>query len=34
MLFCGMAIGHVDESAAINTLVSERMPLDMWAKFL
>jgi nitroreductase len=34
MLFCGMAIGHVDESAAINTLVSERMPLDMWAKFV
>jgi nitroreductase len=34
MLFCGMAIGHVDESAAINTLVSERMPLEMWANFL
>lgn len=34
MLFCGMAIGHVDESAPINTLKSERMPLDMWAKFV
>ena len=34
MLFCGMAIGHVDETAAINTLVSERMPLEMWAKFV
>jgi len=34
MLFCGMAIGHVDESAPINTLMSDRMPLDMWAKFV
>jgi hypothetical protein len=34
MLFCGMAIGHVDEAAPINTLVSERMPLDMWTKFV
>ena len=34
MLFCGMAIGHVDEAAPINTLVSERMPLDMWTRFV
>jgi len=34
MLFCGMSIGHVDESAPINALKSERMPLDMWAKFV
>ncbi len=34
MLFCGMAIGHVDESAPINGLTSDRMPLDMWAKFV
>ena len=34
MLFCGMAIGHADRSAPVNTLVSERLPLDKWAKFL
>ncbi len=34
MLFCGMAIGYPDGSAPINTLVSERMPLDEWATFL
>ena len=34
MLFCGMSVGHVDESAPINSLKSERMPLDMWAKFI
>jgi nitroreductase len=27
MIFCGMAIGYADESAAVNTLVSERAPL-------
>jgi nitroreductase len=34
MLFCGMAIGHADESAPINSLVSERMPLHDWARFM
>ena len=34
MLFCGMSVGHVDEAAPINSLRSERMPLDMWAKFV
>lgn len=34
MLFCGVAIGHVDESAPINTLRSERMPLEQWATFV
>jgi len=34
MLFCGMAIGYADWSAPVNTLVSERMPLDAWATFL
>ena len=34
MLFCGMAIGHADRDAPINTLVSERMPLDQWATFV
>ena len=31
MIFCGMAVGHADESAPINTLVSERAPLAEWA---
>jgi nitroreductase len=34
MLFCGVAIGHVDESAPINTLRSERMPLENWTTFV
>jgi len=34
ILFCGMAIGHRDESAAVNSLNSERRPLKEWAKFL
>jgi nitroreductase len=31
MLFCGMAIGYRNPSAPVNTLVSDRMPLDSWA---
>lgn len=34
MLFCGMAIGRADLEAPINSLVSERMPLEQWATFL
>lgn len=34
LLFCGMAIGHADPDAPINSLVSERMPLDDWATFV
>ena len=34
ILFCGMAIGYRDESAAVNSLKSERRPLKDWAKFL
>ena len=34
MLFCGMAIGHKDQEASVNTLVSDREPLDVWTKFL
>jgi nitroreductase len=34
MLFCGMAIGHADRSAPINSLRSERLPLDEFARFL
>jgi nitroreductase len=34
ILFCGMAIGYKNEDAAVNSLKSERRPLDQWAKFL
>jgi nitroreductase len=34
LLFCGMAIGHADEDAAINSLRTERMPVDEWATFV
>lgn len=34
ILFCGMAIGHRDENAVVNSLKSERRPLKEWAKFL
>ena len=34
LLFCGMAIGHAHPDAAVNTLESERMPLDDWATFV
>ena len=34
LLFCGMAIGHADPDARVNSLVSERMPLDAWATFV
>ena len=31
MIFCGMSIGHADESAPINSLDSERAPMPEWA---
>lgn len=34
LLFCGMAIGHADPDAPVNSLESERMPLDEWARFV
>ena len=34
MLFCGVAIGHADAEAPVNSLRSERMPLDEWARFV
>ena len=34
MLFCGMAIGVRDTSKPVNDLRSERMPFDMWGRFL
>lgn len=34
MLFCGMAIGHANPDAPVNSLVSDREPLDVWTKFV
>ncbi len=34
MLFCGMAIGYKDDNEAVNSLYSDREPLDVWASFL
>ncbi len=34
MLFCGMAIGHKNPDAPVNSLVSDREPLDVWAKWV
>ncbi len=33
-IFCGMAIGHEDTDHPINTVVSQREPLDVFAKFV
>lgn len=34
MLFCGMAIGHVDDTAPVNRLQTRRMPREHWATFV
>lgn len=34
MMFCGMAVGYPDKNEAVNTLVSDREPLENWAQFL
>ena len=34
MFFCGMAIGHRDESAPINRLRTDRAPQDEWLRFI
>jgi len=34
ILFCGMAIGYRDNNAIINSLKSDRRPLNEWAKFV
>lgn len=34
MLFCGMAVGYADPDEPVNTLVSDREPLEAWATFL
>ena len=33
-MMLGMAIGHADPDAPVNSLVIERMPLDQWATFV
>jgi hypothetical protein len=34
MLVCGMSLGHADPSAIENSLVTEREPVSVFAKFL
>ncbi len=34
MLFCGVAIGHANAEAPVNTLVADREPLEQWAIFV
>lgn len=34
ILFCGMCIGYRNENHKVNSLKSERRPLEDWAKFL
>tara|TARA_Y100000768_G_C23979229_1_gene684783 strand:- start:743 stop:1396 length:654 start_codon:yes stop_codon:yes gene_type:complete len=34
ILFCGMAIGYRNKDALVNSLKSERRPINQWAKFL
>jgi len=33
-IFCGMAIGHADRDQPINSLVSDREPLEVFARFV
>ena len=33
-IFCGVAIGHADLDHPINSLVSDREPLDVFARFV
>ena len=34
MLFCGVAIGHSNPEAPVNSLVTDREPLETWATFV
>jgi nitroreductase len=34
MLFCGMAIGYEDRDAKVNRMVSDRAPLEQFARFI
>ena len=33
MVFCGMAIGYADENHPVNSLVSDRAPLEEFVRF-
>jgi len=33
LLYCGMALGYADDSAAVNRLRTEREPVDSFAHF-
>lgn len=33
MLFCGMGLGHMDDTAPINKLRTDRAPMEEWASF-
>jgi hypothetical protein len=33
MIYCGMALGYADESAAVNSLRSDRAPVEEFASF-
>jgi nitroreductase len=34
MLFCGMAIGYEDTAAAVNSLRTDRAPLEQFCRFI
>jgi nitroreductase len=34
MLFCGCAIGHANQEAPVNSLVTDREPLENWTTFV
>ena len=34
LLFCGMSIGYRDPNSVINSLESERRPIETWATFI
>jgi nitroreductase len=34
LLFCAVAVGHANLDAPVNALVSERRPVDEWARFV
>jgi nitroreductase len=34
LVYCGMALGYADDAAAVNSLRSERAPIDDFAQFL
>lgn len=34
MLFCGVALGHPDNAAPVNSLRSQRMPVEQFTKFV